>query len=232
MRLTRVGAAALWFVLLSVLSLPAGSRAHSSFPPVLEGGFRLFDPAHPARFDAGLVSLGPLVVGGVRDRGHIAGTNQCYEMNFALLGSRNAQRSKNSVVLAQPNHVVVFFVLSECEADFEKVCITQASEAVASRCSGEIALGKNEGRIRGAVNLDCEALDVSAPAFGLSTTSQELLRTALPKLRKGVAIRFWDPTGEEETGEDLDYKIRNFDVDGLDDVVGAFLADDDLPACP
>jgi hypothetical protein len=41
-----------------------------------------------------------------------------------------------------------------------------------------------------------------------------------------------DERGEEVIGQDLRYKIQNLDIDALDDVVGTYLADDNLPGCP
>jgi hypothetical protein len=214
---------------LCLLATPAS--AGNPRPPVLEGGFRLFDPENPRENDAFMLSLGPLVGGTVRNRGAISGTDQCYEMLFALLGAKGTKRGPDSFSLAQKNHVVVFFVLYECDGE-DEVCVVEASEPVAvAECSGGFALFTRRG-IRGSVDVKCgKGIDVSDADFGLSPQSQALLSGALPDLGRPHQIKYSDPRGEEVTGPDLEFKIRNVDVDALDDIVGAFLDDDDLPDC-
>lgn len=231
MPLVRIGRSAVG-VAAALFLLAGTASANSSNAPVREGGFRLFDPVNPEGNDAALLSLGPLVVGGVRNRGAIGTSNQCYEMNFALIGARKTSRGGHTIALEQKDHVVVFFVVYDCSVDGDELCVVEASDPVAvSQCSGVLGLSTRRG-IRGNVRLKCKnGIDVSAPAFGLSTESQGLLRSALPDLDRKFVIKYRDKAGEEVTGADLDEKIQNFDVDALDDVVGTFLADDALPAC-
>jgi hypothetical protein len=106
---------------------------------------------------------------------------------------------RQTIVLEQKDHVVAFFVVYECSADGDELCVVEASDPVAvSKCSGELGLSSRDG-IHGTVRLKCkDGIDVSAPAFGLSTESQGMLRSALPDLDRKSAIEYRDKAGEEE----------------------------------
>jgi len=58
-----------------------------------------------------------------------------------------------------------------------------------------------------------------------------LLDDAFPDLGRTVRLQFTDTAGRETTGDALAFKIRNLDVQALEDIVGTYLDDDQLPAC-
>jgi hypothetical protein len=65
----------------------------------------------------------------------------------------------------------------------------------------------------------------------MNAGEQGFVAEAFPEIGTGFTLGFKEKAGEEVTGEDLDYKIRNLSPAALDDVVGTYLADDDLPLC-
>lgn len=200
---------------------------------MLQGGFRFANPADAERQQAGLLSLGPLVLGGVRHRTVLPGdgVDACVEAVYVLLGARGTRRTATRISARQRRHVVVFFVFSEC-VDADETCIAGASEAVAvAGCSGAIHLNTRRG-ITGKAKVRCRrGIDVTGAAFGLSTAEQDRLAQAFPDLGRRVRLRLRDRAGREVTGETLRQKIANLDPQALDDVVGTYLADDQLPAC-
>lgn len=211
-------------------SLPGTGRADAG---VLQGGFRLFDPKDSHGRVASLLSLGPLVLGGALARMTPSGDDFgiCKQIVFVMLGSHGSRRTENSIRLRQGDHVVAFFVFAECNGD-EGVCLQGASKPVAVRgCSASLKLSKRDG-IQGNVKVSCrDGLPIADPDFDLSAQQQTWLAEAFPGLSKRFEIAFGERHGEEVTGEDLAFKIRNLDVDALDDIVGTYLADDELPDC-
>jgi hypothetical protein len=218
-------------LLAALLSAPTGTaRADAE---VLQGGFRFFDPDAPQSREASLLSLGPLVLGGARARMAPSGDDFgiCKEIVFVMLGSEGSRRTESSVRLRQRDYVVAFFVFAECIGD-EELCLAGASEPVAvPGCAASLKLSKRDG-IRGDAKLQCrQGLPISDPDFGLSGAEQTWLADAFPGLESRFAFSFTDPAAEEVTGDDLAFKIQNLDVDALDDIVGTYLADDDLEDC-
>jgi hypothetical protein len=200
---------------------------------VIQGGFRLFDPERPRNREAGVLSLGPLVAAGARLRtGPGEGvTGICKHLVFATLGTEGTKRGVDSVRLVQRNYLVAFFVFTECTGE-DEVCLVGASEPVAvSGCGASVKLRKREA-IAGKVKVKCRSgIDAADPAFGMNAGEQGFVAEAFPEIGTGFTLGFKEKAGEEVTGEDLDYKIRNLSPAALDDVVGTYLADDDLPLC-
>jgi hypothetical protein len=216
---------------IALLARPAPVPAVEA--DVLEGGFRLFDPDSPRGRDAALLSMGPLVLAGARARSSLGntGTDICQEIIFMMLGAKGTVRGEHTLRLKQKDDVLVFFVFYECVGEDES-CVSGTSNPVAvSGCSGSLKLDARSG-VRGGVNVRCkDGIDASDAAFGLSAEQQGWLDQTFPELGKKFRIKFRDKSGEEVTGADLDFKIRNFDIDAFDDIVGTFLEDDSLPAC-
>jgi hypothetical protein len=216
----------------------AGTRAALEDSPVfdaevLQGGFYFDNPDAP-ELDAGLVSLGPLVAGGARTRTVLPGGagNTCADAIYVLLGARGTTRKPTTVTLRQSRHVVVFFVLTRCDAAGDGVCLEGASEAVAVRdCSGSVKLSTRRG-IVGKTKIRCKrGIDTADPAFALSADERARLEQAFPDLGRAIRLRFTDTDGEKESEEDLQYKLRNVNVQSLENIVGTYLDDDQLPAC-
>ena len=85
----------------------------------------------------------------------------------------------------------------------------------------------------GRVKMICRnGISLADPAFGLAPQQQARLAEVFPGIGARVKISFRDSAGREETGPDLAFKIRNLDVHALDDVVGTYLADDELLPAP
>ncbi len=202
---------------------------------LLEGGFRIFDPDDRERFDSALLSLGPLVLGGVRVRAAFDDGPKkiCWEMNFMLQGTSRASRSDRSISVSQKDDVLAFFVFYECDADLDEICVAGASEPVAvDGCRGAIKL-RVKDEIKGKVQLSCRhGIDKDAPAFALTAQEKTWLGTALPELGERIRVSYTDKNGEEVSGMDLEDKIEDLDIGDFDDVVGTFLEDDGLPDCP
>lgn len=200
---------------------------------VLQGGFRFFDPQLRRGRVASLLSLGPLVLGGARERvspsDGISGI--CKDIVLVMLGSEGSSRTGDSISLRQKAHVVTFFVFAECIGD-EPICLQGASEPVAvAGCSGALKLRLEHG-IEASAKVACEGgLPISDPGFDLSAQQRTWLSEAFPGIDRKFQIEFKDRDAEETTGDDLAFKIRNLDVDALDDIVGTYLADDELPGC-
>ena len=117
--------------------------------------------------------------------------------------------------------------------DLDEVCVRGASRPVAvSRCSALLKLTAG-GEVSGKLDVRCrDGFDPSDAAFGLPAQQVAWLDAGFPNLRRKFALKVRDTSGEEVTGQDLKDKIQNLDLDALDDVVGTYLADDNLPACP
>lgn len=155
----------------------------------------------------------------------------CTEIVLVTLGAEGTRRGADSLRLRQRDNLVVFFVFTQCIGE-DPVCLAGASEAPAvSGCSGAVKV-RTRDRISGKVKVKCKnGVAASDPTFGLTAQEQEWLADAFPGLGERLVIKFEERAGERVTGEDLAYKIRNLDVDALDDVVGTYLADDALPLC-
>jgi len=226
--LRRAGRAASVAVVISMVAASTGRTANT-----IEGGFRLFDPGDPRGREVGVLSLGPLVVAGARARTSASPgeAGLCTQMVLVMLGAEGTKRGADSLRLKQSDNVVVFFVFAQCIGE-EEVCIAGASEAPAvSGCSGKVKLRTRDG-ISGKVKVKCKnGIAASDPSFGLTAMEQAWLADAFPGLGERFVMTFKEQAGEKESDEDLAYKVRNFNVDALDDVVGTYLADDDLPVC-
>jgi hypothetical protein len=226
-------------VIAWLVAAPVATQAQLASSPTfdgeaLQGGFHFENPADRDGEDGGVLSLGPLVAGGVRSRAAIpsGGTGDtCAEALFLLIGARGTKRNPTSISLRQSRHVVVFFVLNRC-VDGDEVCVLGASEPVAvAKCGGSFKVS-TRGDIVGKVKLRCKrGVDTADPAFALSAGERVLLGQAFPDLGRAVRFRFTDRDGEYSTGPDLDFKLRNLNVHALEDIVGTYLADDALPTC-
>lgn len=199
----------------------------------IQGGFRLFDPENPKGREVGVLSLGPLVVAGARARtGPSAGeTGICTEMILVMLGAEGTKRGPTTLRIRQRDDVVVFFVFDQCVSE-ELICLAGSSQAAAvPGCSGSVMLRTGE-RISGKVKVKCKnGIAASNPAFALTAQEQAWIAEAFPGLEQKFSMKFREQAGEEVRGKDLEYKIRNLHVHALDDVVGTYLADDELPLC-
>lgn len=220
----KAGRAAGAVVVASMVAASTGWTAGT-----IQGGFRLFDPEDPRGRVVGVLSLGPLVVAGARARTRQAGI--CTEILLVMLGAEGTKRGSGSLRLKQRDNLVVFFVFNQCIGE-EYVCLAGSSAAPAvSGCSGSVKLRTRDG-IWGKVKVKCKnGIATSDPSFGLTAEEQGWLADAFPGLGKRFVMKFKDPAGEKLGGENLAFKIRNFDVDALDNVVGTYLADDELPVC-
>jgi hypothetical protein len=222
-----------FFLFVAVGTMASTAPASAQTSSVLQGGFRLRVPETGQ--DAGVLSLGPLLVAGARHRASLneGGGTVCQSIVYLALGSQGTKRTARKVLLRQKTDVVVFFVFSRCDQNLEEVCLLAASRPLAiSRCSALVKLTASGG-ITGKVDVRCkDGVDPSDAAFGLQAQHVAWVEATFPNLRQKFAMKIRDRQGQEETGEDLRYKIRNLDSDALDDVVGTYLADDDLPRCP
>ena len=221
-----------------LLAVPAKTRAVLEDSPVfdaevLQGGFYFDNPEAPG-LDAGLLSLGPLVAGGARTKVVLpdGGGDVCAEALYVLLGARGTRRKPTTVTLRQNRHVVVFFVLSRCPGGGAGTCLEGASEAVAvAGCSGSVKVSTRRG-IAGKTKVRCKrGIDTGDPAFALSAEERARLDQAYPDLGRTVGIRLSDTSGEETSGDELTFKLRNVNVNSLENIVGTYLDDDELPAC-
>jgi hypothetical protein len=217
---------ATWIGLVCLLAAPPGWS--QPVGDAIQGGFRLFDSESPLR-EAGVISLGPLVLGAARVQVEQAGV--CRELVFALLGNEGSKRGSDFVKVKQKDHVVAFFTFSDCVGG-EKTCLQGASEPVAvSGCSGTIRVLRKEG-ISGSAKVRCkDGIPPSDPAFGLTAQEQMWASEAFPDLAEKFQLKLKKPAGEQIDQESLDFKVQNVNVDALDDVVGTYLADDELPLC-
>jgi len=200
---------------------------------VLQGGFSFKDPDDPERVDAGVLSLGPLVAAGVRDRRVVpgAGADVCAEALVLLIGARGTGRKPDEVTLRQSDHAVVFFSLFRCVGD-DDVCVAGTSAPVAvAGCAGTAKVVKRRGVV-GRARVRCRGgIDAADPAFALSTEDRGVVEQAFPDIGRKVQWRFRDGDAEEASGADLDRKLRNLDVHALENIVGTYLDDAELPAC-
>jgi hypothetical protein len=212
---------------LMLLATPPSGAA------VQEGGFRFVDPEAPRAREGDLLSLGPLVLGAGRLR-----TSQpdgvpglCSQLVFVMLGAQADKRKDDAVQVRQKGDVVAFFVVTECVGE-DETCLVDASEAVSlPDCSGSIKLSTKDG-VSGAVKFACKnGIDVTGAAFGLGASEQATLAAAFPGLADGLSLSFRDDAGEQLSQDDIDAAVAGIGADALDDVVGTYLADDDLPAC-
>jgi hypothetical protein len=183
-------------------------------------------------FDAPL--LGPLVAGGIRDRRIIAGgagVDTCVETLILLIGSRGTNRTPNGATLRQKGHAVVFFVLFRCVND-DDVCVEGTSAPLAVEgCSGVLKVGRRRSRMARASVRCKRGVDTSAPGFALSADGRARVDQAFPDLGGTIRWRFLDRNAGEASGRDLDEKLRNLDVHALEDIVGTYLEDAELPMC-
>jgi len=211
-----------------IISMIAGSAAQSA---TIQGGFRLFDPDDRRGRVVGVLSLGPLVVAGARVRTGPGEAGICKQMILLMLGAEGTKRGPTTLRVRQRDNVVVFFVFAECTGE-DEVCLAGSSEAVAvPGCSGSVMLRTRDG-ISGKVRVKCKnGIATSDPAFGLTAKEQGWIAEAFPGLGEKFAMAFKENAGEEVRGDDLQFKIRNLHVNALDDVVGTYLADDELPVC-
>jgi hypothetical protein len=219
-------------LLAGILAVSPG--AGLAAPEVLEGGFRFFDPDMPGNRVASLLSLGPLVLGGARESAFPddGETGICRDVVFVMLGSEGSNRNASSISLTQKAHIVAFFVFAECVGS-EASCLQGASEPVAiPGCSATLKL-QAKHRNEGSAKLVCkDGLPISDPDFGLTQQQQSWLAESFPGIDRKFQIAFKDRDAQETVGGNLEFKIRNLDVDALDDIVGTYLADDELPDCP
>jgi hypothetical protein len=226
-RVTR--AAASLAVVIGMVAASTGQTANT-----IEGGFRLFDPKDPRGREVGVLSLGPLVVAGARARTSTSPgeAGLCTQMILVMLGAEGTRRRADSVRLKQSDNLVVFFVFAQCTGE-DATCLAGASEAPAvSGCSGKVKLLARDG-ISGKVIVKCKnGIAASDPSFGLTAVEQGWAADAFPGIGERFVMTFKEQAGERISDESLAFKIRNFDVDALDDVVGTYLADDELPLCP
>jgi hypothetical protein len=156
----------------------------------------------------------------------------CKDIEFVMLGSGGSKRTNDSISLNQKAHVEAFFVFAECIGD-EPICLQGANEpAAVAGCSAALEL-KVKHQLQGSANLVCKnGLPISDPDFDLSAQQQAWLAGAFPGIERKFQIVFKDRNAEETVGDDLAFMIRNLAVDALDDIVGTYLADDELPGCP
>lgn len=212
------------------ISMIAASTGRTA---TIEGGFRLFDPDDPMGRQVGVLSLGPLVLAGARARTSASPGEAgiCTQIVLVMLGAEGTKRGTDSLRLKQRDSLVVFFVFAQCIGE-DEVCLAGSSEAPAvSGCSGSVKLRTRAG-ISGRVKVKCKkGIAASDPSFGLTAVEQTWLADAFPGLGERFEVKFKEQAGERVSGEDLAFKIQNLDVDALDDVVGTYLADDDLPIC-
>jgi hypothetical protein len=202
--------------------------ASAAFGDPIQGGFRLFDSENPLR-EAGIISLGPLVMGAARVQVEQAGV--CREIVFALLGNEGAKRTSDFVKVKQKDHVVAFFTFADCLAG-EKLCLRGASEPVAvSGCSGAIKI-LTKGGVSGSAKVSCkDGIPASDPGFGLTAQEQTWASEVFPGLAEKFQLKLKKPEGEQIDQPSLEFKVQNVNADALDDVVGTYLADDELPLC-
>jgi len=219
-------ASLLALLILVCLAAPAAWSQPVGDP--IQGGFRLFDSEAPLR-EAGIISLGPLVMGAARVQVEQAGV--CREIVFALLGNEGAKRTSDFVKVKQKDHVVAFFTFADCVGG-EKVCLQGASEPVAvSGCSGTIKVLR-KGGVSGGAKVNCkDGIPPSDPAFGLTAQEQTWASEAFPGLAEKFQLKLKKPAGEQIDQPSLDFKVQNVNAGALDDVVGTYLADDELPLC-
>lgn len=225
-RLTRVtsGAAALVLVL-------AGSIG--AVEPPLQGGFRLSDPKDTRLRQAAAVSLGPLILGGVRTRTRPpeAQSGTCTEAVYVMLGAQGSKRTPRGIRLKQSDHVVAFFVFIRCTGD-DEICVEGTSRPLAvAGCSGTLKVDKGGG-VTGKVKLTCsKGIAATDPAFGMTAEEQGWLTAAFPDLGRKFRVTFKDPAGRQVSQSDLNHAVENFNAAALDDVVGTYLANDSQPSC-